>query len=80
MSQYRTTIRLPGEDKRRFGNAAKRRGWSLARFLIEAGRKEAAQTQARFACLDYPDEVELSEAAEKSPREFIRCKLHARHR
>ena len=78
MSQT-TTIRMKAAEKQALQRAARLRGKSLTRFLIESA-KEAAQSSARFAFLDYPDEVALSHQAEQDPRAYIRRKIHARNR
>jgi uncharacterized protein (DUF1778 family) len=78
MSDTIYPLRLSADERQHFGHAAKAEGLTLAAWLRNAAAERAKRLNRRAAILDYSDHVELSEAAESNPKEFIQKKLEAR--
>jgi hypothetical protein len=71
-------IRMDLKDKRRFQQAARAAGLSLAEFMRRAAREKAEPGTKAAACLNYP-EIEVDPEAEANPKEFIRRQLARTH-
>jgi len=72
-------LRMTRQERQLFERSARSCKVSVAAFLREAGREKAARISQRAACLDYPDQVNLSKEAEKDPKIFIRSRLKGRN-
>ena len=59
--------------------AARRRGMSVSRFMVEAACKMAAEGKRTFASLEIDSDYRMPSDAAENPKNFIRAKLKAKH-
>jgi hypothetical protein len=73
-------LRLSAAERQAFSRSARAEGKKLSEWLRAAAQERSKKqgVRRRAACLDYPDQIELSEEAERNPRAFIEKQLAAK--
>src|SRR5437764_4010609 len=59
--------------------AARKRGISVSRFMVEAAYKMATEGKRTFASLEIDSKYRMPAEASENPKDFIRAKVRAKH-
>lgn len=76
---YIIPTRPSAEERELIRAAARKRGLSVSRFMVEAACKMAAEGKRTFASLEIDSEYRMPLEASRNPKAFIQAKAKAKH-